>query len=211
MFHTRPFSSLMLASHRFLCVPLRLPRCTVPCRAVLASPGDLGTCPYHFSFFILFTEVRRSSYGPMAFSILVFTSLLVFARVRAYRLTINSRRLRATFLFVIKLVLILWLQSPVRYQPKAARKAALCHQSYSSRPSQRKHLPNTIEPLWWGLLSWFLNIPAPSGCIRLSESKRATAPKTQGTIVTPPPPPKKKKKKPKQTTTWKKKNNPHLG
>ena len=31
------------------------------------------TCPYHFSL-SLFTEVRRSSYGPMAFPILAFTS-----------------------------------------------------------------------------------------------------------------------------------------
>ena len=37
---------------------------------VLASPGDCATCPYHFSL-RLFTEVRRSSYGPMAFPIQV--------------------------------------------------------------------------------------------------------------------------------------------
>ena len=37
---------------------------------------DRVTCPYHFSL-RLFTEVRRSSYGPMAFPILAFTSSLV--------------------------------------------------------------------------------------------------------------------------------------
>ena len=73
LFHSRPVHSLMLSSHRFLCLPLRLPPCTVPSRIVLASPDDLVTCPYHFSLRLL-TEVRRSSYGPMAFSILVLTS-----------------------------------------------------------------------------------------------------------------------------------------
>ena len=76
IFHSRPFHSLMLSSHRFLCLPLRLPPCTVPCRTVLASPDDHVTCLYHFSL-RLFTEVRRSSYSPMAFPILAFTSSLV--------------------------------------------------------------------------------------------------------------------------------------
>ena len=48
----------MLSSHRFLCLPLRLPPCTVPCRIVLASPGDRVTCLCHFSL-RLFTEVRK--------------------------------------------------------------------------------------------------------------------------------------------------------
>ena len=61
---------------RFLCLPLRLPPWTVPCRIVLASPDDRVTCPYHFSL-RLFTVVKRSSYGPMAFPILAFTSSLV--------------------------------------------------------------------------------------------------------------------------------------
>ena len=76
IFHSRPVHSLMLSSHRFLCLPLRLPPLTVPCRIVLASPDDRVTYPYHFSL-SLFTEVRRSSYGPMAFPILAFTSSLV--------------------------------------------------------------------------------------------------------------------------------------
>ena len=76
MFHGRPVHSLMLSSHRFLCLPLRLPPWTVPCRIVLASPDDRVTCPYHFSL-RLFTVVKRSSYGPMAFPILAFTSSLV--------------------------------------------------------------------------------------------------------------------------------------
>ena len=49
--------SLMLSSHRFLCLPLHLLPWTVPCRIVLASPDDHVTCPYHFSL-RLFTVVR---------------------------------------------------------------------------------------------------------------------------------------------------------
>ena len=62
IFHSRPVHSLMLSSHRFLCLPLQLPPWTVPCRIVLASPDGHVTCLYHFSLH-LFTEVRRSSYG----------------------------------------------------------------------------------------------------------------------------------------------------
>ena len=76
VFHPRPVHSLMLSSHRFLCLPLRLPPWTVPCSIVLASPDDRVTCPYHFSL-RLFTDVRRSSYGPMAFPIQSFTCSLV--------------------------------------------------------------------------------------------------------------------------------------
>ena len=84
MFHLGPVHSLMLSSHRFLGLPLRLPPCTVSCRTVLVSPDDCVTrrpddCVtrrYHLSL-CLFTEVRRSSYGLMVFSILVLTSLLV--------------------------------------------------------------------------------------------------------------------------------------
>ena len=75
IFHSRPVHFLM-SSHRFLCLPLRLPPWTVPCRIVLASPDDRVTCPYHLSL-RLFTEVRRSSYGLMAFPILAFTSWFV--------------------------------------------------------------------------------------------------------------------------------------
>ena len=79
LFHSRPVHSLMLSSHCFLCLPLHLPPWTVPCRIVLASPDDRVTCPYHFSL-RLFTEVRRSSYGLMAFTsslVMAFTSSLV--------------------------------------------------------------------------------------------------------------------------------------
>ena len=76
MFHSRPVHSLMLSSHRFLCLPLSLPPSTVPCRIVLANPDDRVTRPYHFSL-RLFTAVRKSSYGPMVFLILAFTSSLV--------------------------------------------------------------------------------------------------------------------------------------
>ena len=65
-FRSMLFLSRPIPSHRFLCLPLRLPLCTVPCRIVLASPDDLVTCPYHFSL-CLFTEVRRSSYSPWRF------------------------------------------------------------------------------------------------------------------------------------------------
>ena len=65
----------MLSFHRFLCLPLRLPPWTAPCRIVLASPDDRVTCPY-FSL-RLFTAVWRSSYGWTAFPILSFTSSLV--------------------------------------------------------------------------------------------------------------------------------------
>ena len=76
IFHSRPVHSLMLSSHRFLCLPFRLSPWTVPCRIVLASPDDCVMCLYHFSL-RLFTEVRRSSYGPMAFPVLAFTPSLV--------------------------------------------------------------------------------------------------------------------------------------
>ena len=48
LFHSRPVHSMMLSSHRFLCLPLRL-LCTVPCRIVSASLDDLVTGLYHFS------------------------------------------------------------------------------------------------------------------------------------------------------------------
>ena len=78
IFHSWPVHSLMLSSHRFLCLRLGLPPWIVPCRIVLvlASPDDCVMCPYHFSV-PLFTEVRRSSYGPMAFPILAFISSLI--------------------------------------------------------------------------------------------------------------------------------------
>ena len=60
MFHSRPVHSLMLSSHRFLCLSLDLPPWTVPCRIVLACPNDLVTYLYYFSL-CLFTDVRRSS------------------------------------------------------------------------------------------------------------------------------------------------------
>ena len=59
IFHSRPVHSLMLSSHRFLCLSLLLPPLTGPCWIVLASPNDRVTCPYHSSL-RLFTEVWRS-------------------------------------------------------------------------------------------------------------------------------------------------------
>ena len=60
IFHSRPVHSLMLSSHRFLCLPLRPPPWTVSCRTVLASRDDSVTCPFHFSL-RLFKYARRSS------------------------------------------------------------------------------------------------------------------------------------------------------
>ena len=42
MFNSRPVHSLILSSHRFLCLPRRLPPYTVPCRIVLARQDSLG-------------------------------------------------------------------------------------------------------------------------------------------------------------------------
>ena len=56
---SNPVHSLILSSHLF-CLPFFLPTRTVPCNMVLASPDDLVTCPYHFSFQCLIA-VRRSS------------------------------------------------------------------------------------------------------------------------------------------------------
>ena len=43
-----PVHSAMLFSQRFICRPLLLPPCTVPCKIALASPDDLDTCPNYF-------------------------------------------------------------------------------------------------------------------------------------------------------------------
>ena len=50
---------------------LRLPS-TVPCNITLVRPSDLVTCPYHFSF-RRFTVARRSSYGPICFTMVFRT------------------------------------------------------------------------------------------------------------------------------------------
>ena len=49
LFHSRPVHSLILSSHHFLCLPLHLPPCTVPCRIFLAIPDDHVKCPCSFS------------------------------------------------------------------------------------------------------------------------------------------------------------------
>ena len=74
--NSRPVHFLMLSSHLFLCLPCLLPLFTVPCKMVLARPGERETCPYHSSL-RLFTMVRRSSCGPIACWILARTSSLV--------------------------------------------------------------------------------------------------------------------------------------
>ena len=58
---SNPVHFLTLSSHLFFfCLPLFLPPHTVPCNMVFASPDDLVTCPYHFSFRSLIV-VRKSS------------------------------------------------------------------------------------------------------------------------------------------------------
>ena len=76
----RQVQSLILSSHRFLWPPLLLPPLTVPCMIVFERPEDLETWPYYFSFLIL-TVVSKSSYGPMARSILLRTSTFVMCSV----------------------------------------------------------------------------------------------------------------------------------
>ena len=62
MFYSRPVHSLMLFSHRFLCLFVSL-LVLFPVE-VLASPDDCVTCPYHFSL-RLFTDVptTRTAYA----------------------------------------------------------------------------------------------------------------------------------------------------
>ena len=62
IFHSRPFHSLMMSSHRFSVCLFVFHLELFPCSILLACPDDRLTCPYHFSL-RLFTEVRRSSYG----------------------------------------------------------------------------------------------------------------------------------------------------
>ena len=76
----RQVQSLILSSHRFLWPPLLLPPLTVPCMIVFERPEDLETWPYHFSFLLL-TVVSKSSYGPMARSILLRTSTFVMCTI----------------------------------------------------------------------------------------------------------------------------------
>ena len=40
-----PVHSDIISSHLFFCLPFLLPRCTVPCRIIFASPVDLVMCP----------------------------------------------------------------------------------------------------------------------------------------------------------------------
>ena len=63
IFHSRPVHSLMLSCHCFLCLPLRLPPWTVPCRIVSASPDDCVTWLYHLSlcFFYISQEVFHTA------------------------------------------------------------------------------------------------------------------------------------------------------
>ena len=76
----RQVQSLILSSHRFLWPPLLLPPLTVPCMIVFERPEDLETWPYQFSFLLL-TVVSKSSYGPMARSILLRTSTFVLCTI----------------------------------------------------------------------------------------------------------------------------------
>ena len=63
IFYSRPVHSLMLSSHHFLCLPLRLPPWTVPCWIVLASPDGRVKCPYHFSLRLFTTSMVKFKYN----------------------------------------------------------------------------------------------------------------------------------------------------
>ena len=65
----------MLSSNVF-CLPCLLTPFTVPCKMVLARPGEQKTCPHYISLRLL-TMVRGFSCGPVACWILVRTSSLV--------------------------------------------------------------------------------------------------------------------------------------
>ncbi|GFR69454.1 hypothetical protein ElyMa_002050700 [Elysia marginata] len=71
-----PVDSLMLSSQRFSYLPPLLPPFTVPCIMVMARPDERVVCTYHSSFPCP-TMVRRSTCGPMAFSVLHLTSSFV--------------------------------------------------------------------------------------------------------------------------------------
>ena len=74
--NSRPVHSLMLSCHLFFCLPCLPPPFTVPCETVLARHDEQETCPYHCSLH-LFTMVRRSLCGLIAYWILARTSSLV--------------------------------------------------------------------------------------------------------------------------------------
>ena len=44
-----PVHSVTLSSHRYFCLPLLLPPCTVPYRIIFANPVHLVLCPYQLS------------------------------------------------------------------------------------------------------------------------------------------------------------------
>ena len=63
--NSRPVNSQILSSHLSLCLSCLLPPLTVPRETVLARPDERDRCPYRCSL-RLFTMVRRSSSGPIA-------------------------------------------------------------------------------------------------------------------------------------------------
>ena len=71
-----PVHSLMLSFNLFFCLSLLLDPFTVPCRIVFAMTEDLEMWPYHLSI-RFFAMVRRSSCTPVAFWILLRSSLFV--------------------------------------------------------------------------------------------------------------------------------------
>ena len=74
--NSMPVLSLTLSSHLFLCLPCLLPPFTMPCKMVLARLDEWETWLYHCSLH-LFTMVKRSSCGLIAYWILAWTSSLV--------------------------------------------------------------------------------------------------------------------------------------
>ena len=115
IFHSRPVHSLMLSSHRFLCLPLCLPPWTVPCRIVLASPDDHVTCPYHFCL-RLFTEVRFS-YGLMAFPILILTSSLVMWSLYEILRSLRKHLISNACIFLLVSAVMVHVNSKPKHTP----------------------------------------------------------------------------------------------
>ena len=85
---SRPLHSLMFSFHFFLCLPCLLPPFTVPCEMVLARPDERETWPYHCSL-RLFTMLRWSSCGPIAYWILAQTTSLVTRSLYKMRSTLR--------------------------------------------------------------------------------------------------------------------------
>ena len=73
--NSKPVHSLMLSFLLFFYLPCLLPPFTVPCKMVLARPGERETRPYHCGLHLL--TMVKSSCGPIACWISAQASSLV--------------------------------------------------------------------------------------------------------------------------------------